>query len=146
MMREKQLFWCIYLLYPCLVLLERNLSAKKMTQNWYDKARSGTIRNVCTFSIFLPLDLWLKKIPTTWKDLKHQAVTRCSSLYICWLATSVRSGAYPGRAGGKNPLRCSLQKIQDSMAAPVSFKTSPIIPFLFPAPTWQSLHDLACCV
>lgn len=92
------------------------------------------------------LTYFLKKIPNTWKDLKDQAVTRCSSLNICWFATSVRSSACPGRAGGKNPLSCPLQKIQDSMAAPGSFKTSPIIPFLFPALTCQSLHDPSCCV
>lgn len=58
--QEKQLFCCIFLLYPGLVPFERAHSAKKMTQNWYDKAKSGIFRNICTSSIFLHLDLFLK--------------------------------------------------------------------------------------
>lgn len=57
---EKQLFCCIFLLYPGLVPFERAHSANKMTENWYDQAKSGIFGNICTSSIFLHLDLFLK--------------------------------------------------------------------------------------
>lgn len=76
---EKQLFFCIFLLYPGLVLFERNLSAKKITQNWYDKASSVAIKNVCTSSTFLHLDLFLKKNS---KHMKGPQAPGCDKMLL----------------------------------------------------------------
>lgn len=109
---EKQLFCCIFL-DPGLVLFERAHSAKKMTENWYDKAKSGIIRNICTSSIFLHLDLFLKK------NSNHMEGPKAS---FC-----------------DKPLRCSLQKnpgwCGSSHDLP-NFSSCPHFPTPYP-PDWR---------